>query len=169
VLGTGYQGTLDFKSADKTKSYSVPLNGQPIQRTDLTGSSLIILPWGNNMPMMSATVNELYDGLRATFAPSIPAVLDCLATVDAGLADAGTVPDAPCVVGNDFGDGGYLYFPHLQLAIFVTTTVGSPDENSAPILIDMTNPMASATLPDAGSQDAGSNGGGGGGSLDGGP
>jgi hypothetical protein len=141
-LSTGYAGTLTFKSADGSIAYTLSINGSPIQQSTNGGASTpLILDWSNT-PNLIAQASTLYDALRATFRPSFPSVTNCnnaTATADAG--DASTTRPA-CIIGDDQASGGYLWFPGLELTFYVNTTIGTPTENSAPVLVDLTNPAA---------------------------
>jgi hypothetical protein len=151
VMAGGYAGALTFASADKSTVYSVRLDGTPIHALTNDGGTdtPVILYWGTDAgAALDTTVNELYEALRATLDPSWPQLPDCESSaVDGGIG-------AACKVGNNGTNGGYLFFQPLHLSIYVSTTVGTDTQNSAPGVIDMANPAAGSAgmvpQPDAG-------------------
>jgi hypothetical protein len=135
LIGPGYLGTLVFKSANGDATYVLSMNSAYIQKTSTeAGLSQLIFDW-TDTAALNGYVNEIYDGLRATYHPSLPHDVDCtIPTTDGGTAD--------CVVGNNGSGGGYFSFPRLDMVIYFASTVGSAQQKSDPLLIDFTNPAA---------------------------
>ena len=119
----GYQGTADAVSVDQKTKYSISLNNVPISKTTASGTVQLLLDWSSEASL-NAQVNALYDAFRNTYAPTFPADTDC---VGAGH----------CIIGNNYAEGGYIWFTPLNLTFFVNTTVGSPQANSIPALVDL--------------------------------
>jgi hypothetical protein len=88
----GYTGKIVFHSPDAQHTYSIGVGDQPIK-----DATLVTLDW--NGPTFETTVDELYRGMLATFAPSVPAPppgVTCIASKD-------------CTT-NRYGQMGYVYF-----------------------------------------------------------
>jgi hypothetical protein len=105
-------------------TYTIALNDTFMTSTvDGAAPTDILLDWSSSTSM-GAIANQLYEAMRQTFMPSQPSDADCVAA-------------GHCVIQNNDTDGGILLFTPLNLAIFVSETVGTPEENSIPILIDL--------------------------------
>jgi hypothetical protein len=123
LFSYGYVGTVDATGSDGTK-YSLTLNNTPISVTAPGGGMTeLLLDW-SNVPDLISKVNALWDALRLTYAPTFPAEMDCTAT-------------GHCIVGNNGAFGGYFWFTPINLAIFVNSTIGSPQVQSIFTLMDL--------------------------------
>ncbi len=125
LLQLGYEGTMEGDSTDGKFHYTLNLTGQPIQKKDNSTktTSNMILKWSDSTTIR-AQVNELYDAYRHAFLPDFPADVDCVAA-------------GHCIVGNNYDQGGYIWFTPLNVTFFVNTTVGTDQANSTPTLVDI--------------------------------
>ena len=119
----GYVGTADATSTDGKTKYSISMNNTPISMTNAGGTTQLLFNWSSEAAL-SAQVNAMYDAYRNTYSPTFPADPDCIAA-------------GHCIVGNNYGQGGYIWFTPLNLTFFVNTTVGTPQANSTPTLMDL--------------------------------
>jgi hypothetical protein len=125
LMETGFPGGLTATSSDGKTTYVVSLNNVEMTKSVSGGAPQnITLDW-TNQSGMNAIANDLYDAMRNTFEPSFAPETDCTAT-------------GHCIVGNNGNDGGYLWFVPLGIAMFVDTTLGTPQVNSTIGLIDIT-------------------------------
>ena len=124
ILATGYQGSIEADSSDGKTHYSIKFNSAPMTKTTAGGAAQsVILRWGNTAGL-NTIANGLYDALRNTFQPNFPPDTDCVAA-------------GHCIIGNNFSNGGYLWFTPLNMVFFVQTTIGTDIANSAFILVDI--------------------------------
>jgi hypothetical protein len=119
----GYVGTADATSADGKTKYSISMNNVPISMTNGGGTTQLLFDWSSESAL-NAQVNALYDAYRTTYSPTFPKDADCIAA-------------GHCIVGNNYGEGGYIWFTPLNLTFFVNTTVGTQQANSTPTLVDL--------------------------------
>jgi hypothetical protein len=136
LIQTGYLGkvTATAKSSDGTTTvYQIAFNNAPPTKS-VNGSTpetlLFPLNWDDSQGGLTTITNNLYDALRQTYAPDLPAETDCTAT-------------GHCIIGNNKAAGGYLWFTPLGLAFFVNSTIGPQLEASTFTLLDI---LASKTL-----------------------
>jgi hypothetical protein len=113
TLWPGYLGTLDFESRDGAHTYSIPVQTGPILKD---GAPFLLdwdLPGFNENAAFDAEVNELYDGLTATYAPGLPTDPSCQGS-------------GACKVGN-LGDVAYMLFAPFGVTFWVASlSAGQP-------------------------------------------
>ena len=124
ILSTGYEGSIEADSADGKSHYSIKLNNAPITKTTAGGAAQSLTLRWSNTASLGAIANGLYDALRNTFLPNFPPDTDCVAA-------------GHCIIGNNYSNGGYLYFTPINLAFYVQTTIGTDIANSSPTLLQL--------------------------------
>ncbi len=109
----GYAGALAAKSRDGAHTYGFSVLTAPVQKDGLSFNLDWNLAGFNQNPAFDAEINELYDALIATYAPSLPVDTDCQSSGN-------------CVVGS-FGDVAYMYFPQVGAAFWIASlSAGQP-------------------------------------------
>ena len=114
LIQTGYLGAVTATSSDKSTVYTISFQTQLPATKSVNGSPpesvLFPMGWDDSQGAVTKIANELYDALRSTYAPTLPAEADCTAT-------------GHCIIGNNKASGGYLWFTPLNMAFFVNSTV----------------------------------------------
>lgn len=123
IFGIGYAGTLTGTNSKTKTTYTVTMDNTEMKKSVNGGMpSLVTVNWtdGSN----TALANDMYEAFRQTFLPAFPADQEC---VSAGH----------CIIDNNGINDGIFFFTPLNLAIFVATTVGTPQANSTPLLVQV--------------------------------
>jgi hypothetical protein len=124
LMTTGFAGSVTATSSDGKTVYTIGLQNTPMTKSVNGGApTQIILDW-TNQASMNAIASDLYDALRNTFEPYLPAETDCTTT-------------GHCIIGNNGNQGGYIWMVPLGFIPFVNTTLGTPQVNSTIGLIDI--------------------------------
>ncbi|HEY2902048.1 MAG TPA: hypothetical protein VGL59_15815 [Polyangia bacterium] len=114
LIQTGYLGSVTATSSDKTTVYTINFqtNLPPTKTVNGSAPESVLFPpgWDDSHGAVTKIANQLYDALRSTYAPKLPAEPDCTAT-------------GHCIIGNNKASGGYLWFTPLNMAFFVNSTV----------------------------------------------
>jgi hypothetical protein len=134
----GYVGGLSGTSADGKTTYTINITNLPISvsQNGQVGQPLLI-PWpammGGSLAQVYAVADGLYEALRASYIPGFAA--------DPGFpaSNGGAACQAAghCIVGNNYTQGGYLYFPPLNLAMYVNNTLAPQPAASTFTLIQL--------------------------------
>ncbi len=119
----GYVGSMNATSADGKTKYALALNNLPWTATTSAGTTQITLNW-NDTAALNATANQLYDAYRNTYAPTFPPDQDCQAA-------------GHCIIGNNYSQGGYLWFTEINTVMFVTNTLAPQPAASTITLVDL--------------------------------
>jgi hypothetical protein len=147
-LTYGYAGTLGGTICDSTKgmctgvggtpiagsgdSYSMSMENVPATYTPKGGMpQQVLLDWSNKTALYQY-VNGFYESLRYTYDPSYPAAAGATSTTPGSCVNSGD-----CQVFDDGASGGGFYFTPLGILIYYQTTVGTPQANSIPIIIQL--------------------------------
>jgi hypothetical protein len=120
----GYVGAMNATSADGKTKYALSLNNLPMTATTASGTTQIILNWGDTTGAFQQLVNQIYDAYRFTYAPTFPPDQDCVAA-------------GHCIIGNNYSQGGYLWFTEINTAMFVTNTLAPQPAASTITLVDL--------------------------------
>jgi hypothetical protein len=124
LLLNGYNGLIEATNKLSNTTYTISMQNVFMQKSVNGGAAQnITLNWTDGT--LPGIVNDMYEAFRETFTPNeFPAEKDCLAS-------------GHCELQNNGIDDGILIFNPLNLAIFVSTTVGTPSANSIPIIIQL--------------------------------
>jgi hypothetical protein len=120
----GYVGSMNATSADGKTEYALALDNLPMTQTTASGTTQIILNWGDTTGAFQTLVNQIYDAYRFTYAPTFPPDKDCAAA-------------GHCIIGNNYSQGGYLWFTEINTAMFVTNTLSPQPAASTITLVDL--------------------------------
>lgn len=122
LFGPGYTGALGFKSPSGGSSYSIA----PYTQIQKDGQPFM-LEKGWSGTAFESEVDELYRGIVATFAPSVP------------LDPPGTtcVATKKCVVGQPNNQLGFVFIDALGFAFWVTDFTSAQPAPSTPTRLDV--------------------------------
>ncbi len=120
----GYTGSISATSQDGTTTYSIGLTNLPIQ-VSVNGATPtpVTLPW-TDVPTLQDTVRSIYAAFMFTYAPTYPMDTDCVAANH-------------CEIGNNYTEGGYMFFTPLNIAFFVNNTLAPQPAASTMGLVDL--------------------------------
>jgi hypothetical protein len=130
LIQTGYIGTVEADTSNGLTHYSIAFQNSPPTKATraAVGGALgqpqtIIINWSDSAALASLAT-DLYDALRSTYNPNLPAETNCVAT-------------GHCILGNNGSGGGYFWFTPINMAFFVNTTLGDNIANSTFTLLDI--------------------------------